>query len=227
MKKEAWILNLDIVPYEKAFELQKRLVQMRSQDVINDILILLEHPPVFTVTRKATLDNILASPDELKEKGISVCKTNRGGDITYHGPGQLVGYPIMDLKDYGKDLHKYIRTIEEMIISVLMDYGISAHRDKIHPGVWVGNEKIAAIGIAVKSSWITMHGFALNINPDLNHYALIVPCGISDRGVTSLSKLLGKPISQKEVRQKLIQHYQDVFNVNTKNISLEDINGSN
>ncbi len=130
MKKEAWILNLDIVPYEKAFELQKRLVKMRSQEVINDILILLEHPPVFTVTRKATLDNILASPDELKGKGISVCKTNRGGDITYHGPGQLVGYPIMDLKDYGKDLHKYIRTIEEMIISLLMDYSISAHRDK-------------------------------------------------------------------------------------------------
>ena len=223
MKKEAWILNLDIVPYEKAFELQKRLVKMRSQEVINDILILLEHPPVFTVTRKATLDNILASPDELKGKGISVCKTNRGGDITYHGPGQLVGYPIMDLKDYGKDLHKYIRTIEEMIISLLMDYSISAHRDKIHPGVWVGNEKIAAIGIAVKSSWTTMHGFALNINPDLNHYALIVPCGISDRGVTSLSKLLGRPISQKEVRQKLIQHYQDVFNLNTREITPEVI----
>ena len=223
MKKEAWILNLDIVPYEKAFELQKRLVQMRSREVINDILILLEHPPVFTVTRKATLNNVLASPDELKEKGISVCKTNRGGDITYHGPGQLVGYPIMDLKDYGKDLHKYIRTIEEMIINVLMDYSISAHRDKIHPGVWVGNEKIAAIGIAVKSSWITMHGFALNINPDLNHYALIVPCGISDRGVTSLSKLLGKPISQKEVRHKLIQHYQDVFNLSTREITPEVI----
>ena len=223
MKKEAWILNLDIVPYEKAFELQKRLVKMRSQEVINDILILLEHPPVFTVTRKATLDNILASPDELKGKGISVCKTNRGGDITYHGPGQLVGYPIMNLKDYGKDLHKYIRTIEEMIIRVLMDYGITAHRDKINPGVWVGNEKIAAIGIAVKSSWITMHGFALNINPDLNHYALIVPCGISDRGVTSLSKLLGKSISQKEVRQKLIQHYQDVFNLNTREITPEVI----
>ena len=223
MKKEAWILNLDIVPYEKAFELQKRLVQMRSREVINDILILLEHPPVFTVTRKATLDNILASPDELKGKGISVCKTNRGGDITYHGPGQLVGYPIMNLKDYGKDLHKYIRTIEEMIIRVLMDYGITAHRDKINPGVWVGNEKIAAIGIAVKSSWTTMHGFAFNINPDLNHYALIVPCGISDRGVTSLSKLLGKSISQKEVRQKLIQHYQDVFNLNAREITPEVI----
>lgn len=227
MKKEAWILNLDTVPYEEAFELQKRLVQMRSQNVINDILILLEHPPVFTVTRKATLDNILASPEELKEKGISVCKTNRGGDITYHGPGQLVGYPIMNLNDYGKDLHKYIRAVEEMIIKVLMDYGISAHREKVHPGVWVGNEKIAAIGIAVKSSWTTMHGFAFNINPDLNHYSLIVPCGITDKGVTSLSKLLGKPISLQGVSDRLICYYQEVFNLNVKKITLEELNGSN
>jgi len=227
MKKEAWILNLDTVPYEEAFDLQKRLVEMRSQDAINDTLILLEHPPVFTVTRKATLNNVLASPDELKEKGISLCKTNRGGDITYHGPGQLVGYPIMDLKDYGKDLHKYIRTIEEMIIRVLMDYGISAHRDKVHPGVWVGNEKIAAIGIAVKSSWTTMHGFAFNINPDLNHYSLIVPCGITDKGVTSLSKLLGKPISRQGVSDRLVHHYQELFNLNAKKITLEELNGSN
>lgn len=223
MKKEAWILNLDTIPYEEAFELQKRLVEMRSQGNINDTLILLEHPPVFTVTRKNTLKNILASPDELREKGIALCKTNRGGDITYHGPGQLVGYPIMNLKEYGKDLHKYIRTIEEMIIKLLMDYGISAHRDKNHPGVWVGEEKIAAIGIAVKSSWITMHGFSLNINPDLNHYSLIVPCGISDKGVTSLSKLLDKPINQREVRQKLIHHYGEVFNLNTRKITLEEI----
>ena len=227
MKKEAWILNLDTVPYEEAFDLQKRLVEMRSQGAINDTLILLEHPPVFTVTRKATLKNVLASPDELKEKGISLCQTNRGGDITYHGPGQLVGYPIMNLKDYGKDLHKYIRAIEEMIIKVLMDYGISAQRDKAHPGVWVGNEKIAAIGIAVKSSWTTMHGFAFNINPDLNHYSLIVPCGITDKGVTSLSKLLVKPISRQEVSDRLICHYQEVFNLNAKKITLEELNGSN
>jgi lipoate-protein ligase B len=223
MKKEALILNLDTIPYEEAFDLQKRLVEMRSQDNINDILILLEHPPVFTVTRKATLKNVLASPDELKEKGISLCKTNRGGDITYHGPGQLVGYPIMDLKEHGKDLHKYIRNIEEMIIKLLRDYDISAHRDKNNPGVWVGKEKIAAIGIAVKSSWTTMHGFSLNINPDLNHYSLIVPCGITDKGVTSLSKLLGKSVSQKEVRERLIQHFQEVFNVITKSISIEEI----
>ena len=226
-KKEAWILNLDTVPYEEAFDLQKKLVEQRIQDKINDTLILLEHPPVFTVTRKDTIKNILVSPDTLKEKGIAVCKTNRGGDITYHGFGQLVGYPIMDLKEHGKDLHQYIRNIEEMIIHLLMDFGISAHRDKQHPGVWVEEEKIAAIGISVRSSWITMHGFSLNINPDLDHYSLIVPCGITDRGVTSLSKLLGRSISHKDVRQKLIHHYEEVFNVSTRKTTLEEIYGSN
>lgn len=227
MKKEAWILNLDTVPYEEAFDLQKKLVGMRIQNKINDTLILLEHPPVFTVTRKDTIKNILVPPEHLKDKGIAVCKTNRGGDITYHGLGQLVGYPIMDLKEHGKDLHRYIRNIEEMIIALLMDYGISAHRDKRHPGVWVEDEKIAAIGISVKSSWITMHGFSLNINPNLDHYSLIVPCGITDRGITSLSKILGRSISQKDVRQKLIQHYEEVFNVRTRKTNLKEIYGNN
>ena len=223
MKKEAWILNLETVPYEEAFELQKRLVKMRAQDTINDTLILLEHPPVLTVTRKATLKNILVSPEELEEKGISLCHTNRGGDITYHGPGQLVGYPIMNLKAHGKDLHGYVRNIEEILIKVLKDYTITAHRDKSNPGVWVGEEKIAAVGIAVKSSWTTMHGFSFNINPDLSHYSLIVPCGISDKGVTSLARLLGKTISRKDVCEKLIQHYGEVFNLTTKGITLEGI----
>jgi lipoyl(octanoyl) transferase len=226
MKKDAWILNLDTVPYEEAFTLQKRLVALRSQGTICDTLILLEHPPVFTITRKATLKNILASQDELQERGISLCQTNRGGDITYHGPGQIVGYPIMNLKDRGKDLHQYIRNIEEIIINLLTDYGISAHRDKANPGVWIGDEKIAAIGIAVKSSWTTMHGFAFNVNPDLDHYSLIVPCGITNKGVTSLSKLLGNPIRMEEVREKLIHHYAQVFKLNTRKISLDDITGS-
>ena len=223
MKKEAWILNLDTVPYDEAFALQKRLVTMRSQDAICDTLILLEHPPVFTVTRKATRKNILASPDELEDQGISLCETNRGGDITYHGPGQIVGYPIMNLKDHGKDLHKYIRNIEEILISLLMDYGISAHRDKANPGVWIGDEKIAAIGIAVKSSWTTMHGFAFNVNPDLKHYSLIVPCGLTNKGITSLSKLLGTPINMEEVREKLIHHYAEVFKLRTRKVSLEEL----
>ena len=223
MKKEAWILNLDCVPYEEAFELQKRLVDLRSRGHINDILVLLEHPPVFTVTRKSTLTNLLVSQDELRNKGISLCETNRGGDITYHGPGQLVGYPIMNLKDHFKDLHRYLHSIEEIIITLLADYGIAAHRDKANPGVWVGNGKIAAIGIAVKSNWTTMHGFSFNINPDLNHYSLIVPCGIVGKGVTSLTKLLGNPVSTEEIRRKLIRYYASVFNIETREISLEDI----
>lgn len=226
MKKEAWILNLDTVPYDEAFALQKRLVTMRSQDAICDTLILLEHPPVLTVTRKATRKNILASPDELEDQGISLFETNRGGDITYHGPGQIVGYPIMNLKDHGKDLHKYIRNIEEIIISLLMDYGISAHRDKANPGVWIEDEKIAAIGIAVKSSWTTMHGFAFNVNPDLKHYSLIVPCGLTNKGVTSLSKLLDTPINMEEVREKLIHHYAEVFKLRTRKVSLEELTAS-
>ena len=226
MKKEAWILNLDTVPYDEAFALQKRLVTMRSQNAICDTLILLEHPPVLTVTRKATRKNILASPDELEDQGISLFETNRGGDITYHGPGQIVGYPIMNLKDHGKDLHKYIRNIEEIIISLLMDYGISAHRDKANPGVWIEDEKIAAIGIAVKSSWTTMHGFAFNVNPDLKHYSLIVPCGLTNKGVTSLSKLLDTPINMEEVREKLIHHYAEVFKLRTRKVSLEELTAS-
>ena len=226
MKKEAWILNLDTVPYDEAFALQKRLVTMRSQDAICDTLILLEHPPVFTVTRKATRKNILASPDELEDQGISLSETNRGGDITYHGPGQIVGYPIMNLKDHGKDLHKYIRNIEEILISLLMDYGISAHRDKANPGVWIEDEKIAAIGIAVKSSWTTMHGFAFNVNPDLKHYSLIVPCGLTNKGVTSLSKLLDTPIDMAEVREKLIHHYAEVFELRTREVSLKELTAS-
>jgi lipoate-protein ligase B len=213
------------MPYEQAFDLQKKLVVMRSKGVIKDTLILLEHPPVFTITRKATTSNLLASPEELSKRGISLCKTNRGGDITYHGPGQLVGYPIMDLKEYGKDLHSYIRKIEELVIKLLTGYGISAVRDKSNPGVWVGEEKIAAIGIAVKSNWITMHGFSFNIDPNLQHYSLIVPCGIIGKGITSLAKLLGKAVHSQEVRERLIGHYQDVFNLNTKKITLDEIDG--
>ncbi len=223
MKQEAWILNLDTVPYQEALELQKKLVELRSRDGIRDTLILLEHPPVFTVTREATRRNLLASPQVLAEKGISVHQTNRGGDITYHGPGQLVGYPIISLKDRGKDLHCYIRSLEEMIIVLLKEYGIRGYRDSINAGVWVEGDKIAAIGIAVKASWTTMHGFSFNISPDLSHYSFIVPCGIVGRGVTSLTKILGKPVIRQEVQGRLIRHFEDVFDVTTREVSLQQV----
>ena len=223
MKQEAWILNLDTVPYDEALELQKKLVDLRSRDCIHDTLVLLEHPPVFTVTREATRRHLLASPQALAEKGITVHQTNRGGDITYHGPGQLVGYPIISLKDRGKDLHRYIRSLEEVIIRVLQEYGIRGYRDSINAGVWVEGDKIAAIGIAVKSSWTTMHGFAFNISPDLSHYSFIVPCGIVGRGVTSLAKILGRTVGRQEVEERLIRCFGEVFEVTTREVSQEQM----
>jgi lipoate-protein ligase B len=223
MKQEAWILKLDTVPYLEALELQKKLVELRSRNCINDTLILLEHTPVFTVTREATRQNLLASPQALAAKGIAVHRTNRGGDITYHGPGQLVGYPIISLKDRGKDLHRYIRTLEEVIILVLQEYGIHGYRDSINAGVWVEGDKIAAIGIAVKSSWTTMHGFSFNISPDLSHYSFIVPCGIVGRGVTSLTKILGRPVGRKEVQGRLIHYFEEVFDVTSREVSLDQL----
>jgi len=223
LKQEAWILNLDTVPYDEALELQKKLVDLRSRDCIHDTLVLLEHPPVFTVTREATRRHLLASPQALAEKGITVHQTNRGGDITYHGPGQLVGYPIISLKDRGKDLHRYIRSLEEVIIRVLQEYGIRGYRDSINAGVWVEGDKIAAIGIAVKSSWTTMHGFAFNISPDLSHYSFIVPCGIVGRGVTSLAKILGRTVGRQEVEERLIRCFGEVFEVTTRVVSQEQM----
>lgn len=223
MKKEALILKLTTVPYQEALELQKKLVELRSRDAIQDTLILLEHPPVFTVTREATRRNLLASPQALEEKGITVHQTNRGGDITYHGPGQLVGYPLISLKDRGKDLHRYIRSLEEMIILVLKEYGIRGYRDSINAGVWVEGDKIAAIGIAVKASWTTMHGFSFNISPDLSHYSFIVPCGIVGRGVTSLATILGKAVTRQEVEGKVVRSFGDVFAVTCREVSLETL----
>lgn len=223
MKNEAWILKLNTLPYQEALELQKKLVELRSRDAIQDTLILLEHLPVFTVTREATRRNLLASPQALEDKGIAVHQTNRGGDITYHGPGQLVGYPIISLKGRGKDLHRYIRSLEEMIILVLQEYGIRGYRDSINAGVWVEGDKIAAIGIAVKASWTTMHGFAFNISPDLSHYSFIVPCGIVGRGVTSLAKILGKEVSRQEVEGKVVRSFEEVFNVTFREVSLEHV----
>jgi len=204
-------LDLGIVEYERAFELQKSCVEARSQEKIQDILLLLEHLPVFTLSRSTEPDHILVPISNLAERGISVSKTNRGGDVTYHGPGQLVGYVIMDLRRRGKDLHRYVRDLEQLIIDTLADWGISANRIPEHPGVWVHNEKIAAIGIAVNRQWITMHGFSLNVDPCLEHFSLIVPCGIRDRGVTSMKRILGEDVDPQKLQQDIINNFQRVF----------------
>jgi len=222
-RRDAWVLILDRIGYREAFELQKRLVVARSRNKINDTLILLQHHPVFTANRESTFQHILAPADVLAREGIEVCKTDRGGDVTYHGPGQITGYLIIDLKQYGKDLHAYIRNVEQLLIDALAEFGIKCGRDKQHPGVWVGHEKIAAIGIAVKSGWITMHGFALNVNPNMDHYKMIIACGIFDKGVTSMERQLQRTVALEEVYPKLIAQYEKIFKVTTHPITLEDL----
>jgi lipoate-protein ligase B len=210
-KKKCLIWEIERISYEDAFELQRRLVTARLKNQIEDTFILLEHDPVFTANREETFQNILAPSETLAQEGIEVCRTDRGGDVTYHGPGQIVGYSIMDLKEQGRDLHQYIRNMEQVLIDTLAEYGINAGRDPKHPGVWVKNEKIAAIGIAVKNGWITMHGFALNADPNMNHFRMIVPCGITDKGVTSMAALLGKPVERSELHEHLIYNYGKIF----------------
>ncbi len=219
----AWVADLEVIDYEEAFELQKRLVSARANDRIPDTFLLLEHSPVFTANRQETFSNIIAPEDVLKKHGVSVCRTDRGGDVTYHGPGQIVGYNIMDLKMQDRDLHAYIRNVEQMLIDTLAEYDINAGRDSKHPGVWVDNNKIAAIGIAVKSGWITMHGFGLNVNPNMDHYSMIIACGISDKGVTSMSRELQREVSVDEVKRHIIARYGETFHRRPCAVSKEDI----
>ncbi len=206
------IRRLGIVPYGDGLEIQNTLAEDRRFGRIGDVLLLLQHPHVLTLGSRGDggRSHILATPQRLADLGVTVYETGRGGDVTYHGPGQLVGYPILDLKPDRCDVHDYVRDVEEVIIRTVGDYGIQAGRIQGLTGVWVGHEKIAAIGIRI-SRWITSHGFAFNISTDLDYFRLIVPCGISDRGVTSLEKLLGRPVAFEEVEDRLARHFCDVF----------------
>ncbi len=195
-----------LLPYGEAWDLQHRLHSLRREGKIEDTLLLLEHPHTYTLGKTANRANLTGSDRYLEENGIKVFEIDRGGDITYHGPGQLVGYPIIDLQKWKPDSHLYLRTLEEMMIDVLADYGIAAGRKDGFTGVWVYEEKIAAIGIKI-SRWVTMHGFAFNINTDLNLFSGIIPCGIKDKDVTSLSKILGREIDMNEIKRKIINRF--------------------
>ncbi len=223
MKGDLAVLKRGRIGYEEAFELQKKVVEARSRNEVPDTLILLEHDPVLTYNRRVSRENILASLEALEQNGIKVCRTNRGGDVTYHGPGQLVGYPILDLKELGKDLHRYVFRIEEVIIHLLEDYGITSCRLDGYPGVWVEGEKIAAVGIAVNRQWITMHGFSLNVDPDMDHFEVINPCGIVDKGVTSLARVLGRHVDIATVKEPLIRHFSKIFSFKPRTVAGEDV----
>jgi len=205
------IRRLGLVAYDQALALQRQLVEERRAEAIPDLLLLVEHPPVLTlgVRGDGGRSHILATPEALAASGIEVFETGRGGDITYHGPGQIVGYPIISLKPDRCDVHRYVRDLEEVLIRVAADYGISAKRVEGLTGVWVGEEKLAAIGVRI-SRWITSHGFALNHATNLSHFDLIVPCGIADRGVTSLTKL-GCSAGRFEVEERIAHHFGKVF----------------
>ncbi|MDP2918731.1 MAG: lipoyl(octanoyl) transferase LipB [Dehalococcoidia bacterium] len=205
--KVSW---LGTVEYQTAYELQKRLWTEKLNGRGEDLLLLLEHPPTLTLGKSGKLENLLVPPEELNRQGVSLYFTDRGGDVTYHGPCQLVVYPILDLHHYGKDIPHYICNLQEVIIRTLKDFSITARRDEKYVGVWVGNDKIAAIGVAVHR-WVTMHGLALNVDPNLEHFNLINPCGIRDRGVTSMAKVLHRPIAVEEVARHVTTHFTGVF----------------
>ena len=202
------------MPYTEALALQRSLVEERRAGRIGDTLLLLEHPHVLTlgVRGDGGRSHILATDEALASRGIEVHETGRGGDITYHGPGQIVGYPIVDLNPDRRDVHRYVRDLETVLIRTAADYSVEAERVEGLTGVWVGDEKLAAIGVRI-ARWITSHGFALNVSTDLDHFNLIVPCGIADRGVTSLTRLLGRQIDMAEVEFRIIEHFVNVFNL--------------
>ena len=206
------VRRLGLVAYDDALELQRDLVEQRRAGRVPDLLLLLEHPPVITLGARSEISraNILATSERLAEMGIAVHETGRGGDVTYHGPGQVVGYPILDLRPDRCDVHKYVRDLEEVMIRVCAGYGVSAGRIAGLTGTWVGAEKIAAIGIRI-SRWITSHGFAFNVSTNLDHFTLIVPCGLAGRGVTSLAAITGRQVSIAQVEETIVRHFGDVF----------------
>ena len=201
---------LDLVEYEEALQLQENIREQRWQGRGGDVLILLQHPRVYTIGIRPALDNLLASREELKEKGIRVIRTNRGGDITFHGPGQLVAYPILSLSRFRLDIPTYVRFLEEVVIDLLKDYRLKGERVPNYPGVWVEGKKIAAVGINIKKN-IAIHGFALNVNTDLGYFSNIHPCGIQGCTVTSLHFLLGYQPTLLEVMEKLVSHFGEIF----------------
>lgn len=203
-------LYLGNCAYTEAYARQMSLVKERIAGTIPDTLLLLTHPPVYTIGRAGTRKHILVSDAVLEHEGLTVHEVDRGGDITYHGPGQLVGYPILDLRQHGKDLHKLSDQYEEVIIRVLGEYGVKACRIPEYPGVWVGQEKIGALGIGV-TNWVSYHGWAFNITPDMTHFGYITPCGIPGKGVTSLKKVLGRDVSLEEIIPRMVRNFGEVF----------------
>jgi lipoyl(octanoyl) transferase len=212
------VANLGRTHYADAWDLQRRLFELRLEGLIGDLLLFTEHAHVYTIGKGGDENHLLASEQELQTDSVEVFRIDRGGDITYHGPGQIVGYPILDLNGYFLDIHRYLRSLEEVIIQTLGQFGVEAGREEGMTGVWVKGEKIAAIGVKV-SRWRTMHGFALNVNTDLTKFNRIIPCGIFHKGVTSMRRILGRGVPLEEVEDSLAASFSNVFGCTTVPVS--------
>lgn len=219
--RTAWFVSCGRVAYADAWALQKTLLSVRQAAVVPDTILFVEHPPVITLGRAARTVNVLAAPGLLAARGIDVFQVERGGDVTYHGPGQLVGYPILDLRAFDEDVVRYVRTLEAALIDALAGWRIAAERLAGFPGVWATGAKVAAIGVAVKRK-VTMHGFALNVDPDLTAFDLINPCGLG-RPVTSVARLLGRPVALDEAAPRVASALAEALCVRQEPRTLEDL----
>ncbi|HXE36238.1 MAG TPA: lipoyl(octanoyl) transferase LipB [Verrucomicrobiae bacterium] len=237
--KGCQIIELGLIGYAEAYALQKRVVAARKADAIGDVLLLCEHTPVITQGRNGKREHLLVSENVLRQRNVEFHESSRGGDVTYHGPGQLVGYPILQLGAIRKDVVWYVRMLEEVMIRTSAEFGISAHREEGKTGIWVADEekdftqssgreegiapeKLGAIGVHI-SRWVTSHGFAYNVATDLRNFDLIVPCGIVGRRATSLEKLLGRAVSVSDIRPRMVRHFGDVFGLEMKAESREEL----
>jgi lipoate-protein ligase B len=210
MDRKGYIIDLDLIDYKKAWDIQHRLWSRRVEGELPDLLILLEHPHVITLGRRGNGSHLIVSPEVLEAMKIPIFHVERGGDITYHGPGQMVVYPILNLKEYGYRIVRYIDQLEEVVLRVLRDFGIEGRRDPLNRGVWVEREKIASVGVAIKR-WVSFHGFALNYETDLKYFDLINPCGLKGEKVTSMAEILGTEIPRKRLSERILFRFKEVF----------------
>lgn len=222
MDKRGYILDLGLIDYKTAWELQHDLWSRRVKGELPDLLLFLEHPHVITLGRRGNRSHLVASPEELEALKIPLFHVERGGDVTYHGPGQLVVYPILDLKEYGYRLIRYVDQLEEVIIRVLRDFGMEGRRDSLNRGVWVNGDKIASVGVAIKR-WVSFHGFSLNYATDLKYFDLIHPCGLVGKKMTSIADFLGRKISREGLVEKVSFHFKEVFQKKWEEKNLKDL----
>jgi lipoate-protein ligase B len=223
-KRRGYVIDIDLMEYQRAWDLQREVVAAKLESDLPDILILLEHNPVITLGRRGNRRHLRASPEVLATEGIEIYHVERGGEVTYHGPGQIVGYPILNLRNWHRDVSWYIFNVEEVLIRTLGDFGIEGSRNRLNRGVWVGDSKIGSIGVAI-TRWVTYHGFSLNVSPDMNHYHLITPCGLEGIEVTSIERILGGKPDHRKVRVSISRHFQHVFDMELARMDMEDLKG--